>query len=205
MGVGKRRRAEQAERRRKVVILSGIGTVLAALVIYAFVALWSGTGATPSSAYTVATGSNTTGPAGLAIGAPFPDFTMTEVSGRTITNASLLNMPTLIWFTTSYCVPCQVGARRVAQLEDAMGPGALNVVVVFVDPKESPGDLQRWRQQFGKPDWQVGFDNGLAIRVQLQYLDTKYLLDRKGVVQDSNVNIADDAYLARIRQIVQSP
>jgi len=86
-----------------------------------------------------------------------------------------------------------------------MGPGALNVVVVFVDPKESPSDLQRWRQQFGKPDWQVGFDNGLAIRVQLQYLDTKYLLDRKGVVQDSNVNIADDAYLARIRQIVQSP
>lgn len=203
MGLGKRQRAERGRRRRKVVILSGIGAALAAFVVYVLVALGTSTGGTSSSPYSVAPSSNTNGPGHLAVGTPFPRFTMTEVSGNPITNSSLLGRPTLIWFTTSYCVPCQVGAKRVSRLEDDLGPGTLNVVVVFVDPKESPSDLQRWRQQFGRPDWEVGFDNGLATQIQLQYLDTKYLLDRQGVIRDVNVNIADDQYLTRLRQIVQ--
>lgn len=63
--------------------------------------------------------------------------------------------------------------------------------------------LQHWRQQFGRQGWEVGLDSGLATQVQLQYLDTKYLLNGRGVIQDVNVNIVDDQYLARIRQIVQ--
>lgn len=198
MSKGFREAQRRARRRRRLVLLGVIGAA-AAVVVATVVALNAG----GSKPYTVASNSNATDAGALTTGASFPDFAMTDVSGRSITKASLENKPSVIWFTTSYCVPCQVGATRVAQLEDGVGAGAFNVLVVFVDPKESASDLRRWRQQFGRPDWMVGLDNGLANRVQLRYLDTKYLLDKQGVIQDVNVNIADDQYLSLIRQTVQ--
>lgn len=140
--------------------------------------------------------------AALRPGAVFPAFSVTEVDARQITPASLRNRPSIVWFTTTYCVPCQIGAKRVAELDDDLGGKAFDVLVVFVDTSESPSELQRWRQQFARPDWMVAPDTDLARKVELRFLDTKYLLDRQGVIRNVDVNIADEKYLALIRQAV---
>src|SRR5712691_6402668 len=65
----------------------------------------------------------------IRVGAPFPDFRVTDAAtGRVVTNASLEGKPTILWFTTSYCVPCQIGARLVTRLEDQIGGKPFNVV-----------------------------------------------------------------------------
>ncbi|MBI2426472.1 MAG: TlpA family protein disulfide reductase [Candidatus Kerfeldbacteria bacterium] len=139
-----------------------------------------------------------------SVEALFPDFSLTEVSGETITRDSLKGKPTIVWFTATWCTPCQIGAKKVAQLQKELGDDKLNVLVVFVDPKESASDLRNWRNQFAHPDWKLAFDNGLAEKIGIRYLDSKYLLGSDGVIQDFNTSIADDQYLALIRSAVNA-
>jgi thiol-disulfide isomerase/thioredoxin len=145
-------------------------------------------------------------PASPVIGAPFPAFELVDVDGNTINNETVSGKPTILWFTTSWCVPCQIGARRVAAVDDELAGDAFDVVVVFVDPRESDDDLRLWKRRFANPDWVVAFDNAAAPLAQMamvQYLDTKFLIDASGLLVDTDVQIAKGAYLRKIRSVVQ--
>lgn len=140
----------------------------------------------------------------IQIGAPFPPFSVTEVGGRVITNKSLEGKSAIIWFTTSWCMPCQIGARKVSKLDDELGGSAFDVLVVFVDPREKDSDLISWRKSFAREDWMVAFDSQtdqIAQKVGLQYLDSKYLLDKNGVVKNIDFQIVDKNYINIIREV----
>ncbi len=139
------------------------------------------------------------------MGALFPSFELTAAgSGDVLTRSSLKGKPSIVWFTTSYCVPCQIGASRVAPVDDELGGKAFNVLVVFVDPREPASALINWRQ-FGRSDWRVALDRGndLATKVGLRVLDTKFLLDRRGVIENVDFAVADNAYLGKVRKTVR--
>lgn len=142
----------------------------------------------------------------LKVGNIFPDFKVVEVDGKEVTRDSLKGKPSIVWFTTGWCVPCQIGARDVAKVDDELGGQAFNVLVVFVDPRESKDDLIKWRKNFANPDWLVAFDNQLtqlAAKVDLKFLDSKFILDKNGVIRNIDFKIADENYLNTIRQIVK--
>lgn len=148
----------------------------------------------------------TQSPVTLAVGSTFPDFTLTEVGGKTITRDLLKGKLVIIWFTTSWCVPCQVGALDVSKLDDNLGGKAFEVLVVFVDPKETDSDLKLWRKRFARDDWMVAFDNELtqlAAKVNLRFLDSKFLLDKNGIIKNIDFAIADEKYLNIIRGVVK--
>lgn len=145
------------------------------------------------------------GPGSIEVGRPFPGFSVTAVDGRVVSGSSLGGKPTIIWFTTSYCLPCQAGARQVAQLDDQLGGNAFNVLVMFVDPKEAPAALTSWREQFGRPDWSVALDQNdtFASAVGLRYLDTKLLLGPDGTLENVNLNPVDPDYLGLLQKAVR--
>jgi len=139
-----------------------------------------------------------------SVGNAFPDFSAIDIEGVSLSNQSLKGKPSIIWFTATWCTPCQIGAKKVAQLQRELGDNRLNVLVFFVDPKESADDLRNWRSQFANPDWKLAFNNGLAEKIDIRYLDSKYLLGNDGVIKDFNTSIADDQYLALIRSAVNA-
>lgn len=132
-------------------------------------------------------------------GDPFPSFDLTEAGGRRLTNGSIAGKPAIVWFTTSYCVPCQLGAQAVAQLDDQLGGEAFEVLVVFVDPSEPRSALIEWRKRFANEDWLVALDDGLSQQVGLHYLDTKFLLDEGGIIRDVDVVQVDRGYIDLVR------
>ena len=143
----------------------------------------------------------------LAVGEIFPEFNLVDVDGGTFTRDSFSDKPSIIWFTTSWCVPCQIGAKEVAKLDDEFGGNAFDVFVVFVDPRENESDLRKWKQDFANEDWVVAFDSqadALAQKINLKFLDTKYLLDSNGVIQNIDLQIANEKYLDVIRGVVEN-
>lgn len=134
-------------------------------------------------------------------GNAFPIFSLIEADGRTVTNQSLGGKPSIVWFTTSYCIPCQQGAALVAKLDDELGGDAFDVLVVFVDPGEPMSALTNWRDRFANDDWMVALDDGtLSEKVGLRYLDSKFLLDASGTIRNIDVVQADDNYLDLLRE-----
>jgi cytochrome oxidase Cu insertion factor (SCO1/SenC/PrrC family) len=122
---------------------------------------------------------------GTAVGDLAPAFTFVDLDGTTVTRDSLRGRPAVLWFTASYCVPCQEGALTLRRLLGRIGAeNRLAVVMVFVDPGETRDSLVQWKSRFGAPDWKVGFTTArMFTDYRVRYLDTKYLLDQNGVIR----------------------
>ncbi len=203
-------RAGLARRKKKQrLILGAIIIVVFAGAVAAF-ALSNGSpgGREPTALKTAGPDNSSNGLGGdvtaVEEGKAFPPFSLTEAEGRTLTNDSLKGKPSIVWFTTSYCVPCQQGAALVSQLDDELGGDAFDVLVVFVDPNEPVSALTSWRERFANGDWMVVLDDGneLSEKVGLRFLDSKFLLDESGTIRNIDVVQADDDYLKLLKEKV---
>lgn len=209
-------RQERARRRRRgQIAVAAIVTaaVLIAGSVVASIIIDRGSGTDANANQTAASNSPTAGPTAgdsgsqgvdstsNSVGKQFPDFELTAPDGKPVTRAALAGKPSIIWFTIKGCIPCEQGAPKLASVDDEAGGKALNVLVVFVDPKESLSTLSQWRERFGRPDWLMGLDtkNALTNAVKLQYLDTRFLLDERGQILDVEVQPVNDGYLQVVR------
>lgn len=142
---------------------------------------------------------------GTGVGQLAPDFQLVEVDGQTINRDSLRGKPALLWFTAAYCIPCQEGALRLQPILEDLGADSIRIVMVFIDPTEPPAALVDWRQRFGRPEWSVAFDAGgrMTRDYGVQYLDTKYLLDREGVIRYTDVvTLQPDVWRPQIENVI---
>ena len=194
--------AEQARKKRQRLV----GAAVAAVVLVA-VAVFAVQRATPTTQALPASASggseSSSGPA--EVGQPFTDFRLVTVDGAQITPAKLAGNDTLLWFTTTYCVPCQIGAQKYQSLDNELGDKAPTVLFVFLDPQEPAAALSEFRSKFGLPAWQMALDTDqLAQRAGVQVLDTKIFLDEEGIVRDINTPPVNDAYLDDVRKLASA-
>ena len=124
---------------------------------------------------------------GLDQGFTAPYFILRDVDSKEVSRESLKGEPLMMFFTTTWCTPCQIGARNLAKYDLETGDKAFNVMIVFVDPQETEGQLRNWKQSFGREDWFIAKDNGMAQIYEVQYLDTKYVLDKDSVIKWKNL------------------
>ena len=66
-----------------------------------------------------------------------------------------------------------------------VGGSPFNVLIVFVDPRETDDELREYRARFAFPEsWHYALDrDGMVTKYALRYLDTKFVLDRDGVIR----------------------
>ncbi len=130
---------------------------------------------------------------GVALGDLAPSFHLTDVYGRLITRTSLVaEKPGLMFFTTTYCLPCIRGLQELTRFQRDVGSDRFNVLIVFVDPQESHAALRAYQEGNGLPrTWHYAVDTDeMVVKYSLRFLDTKYVLDRRGVVRFADVHLA---------------
>ena len=120
---------------------------------------------------------------GLVIGAVAPNFQLTDPVNGNITKENFLGKPLFIFFTTTWCTPCQIGAQNLARYDDEHGGNAFNVLIVFIDDKETANQFINWKKQFGTDDWYVAKGIDMANNYHVQFLDTKYVFDKDGIIK----------------------
>jgi thiol-disulfide isomerase/thioredoxin len=197
-------RARQARRRPRRIQVAVAGSVLVAALLAMVVVAVSAGSAGGGGGGTAAHRAGTVDATRASVGKPFPDFTLTAADGRPVTKASLGGRKSIIWFTDTTCVPCQLGAVQVARLDDQLGGDAFGIVAVFVNRNEPTEALTAWRARYARPDWRVALDQqGLANTLRLRYLDTKFLLDEHGTILDVDPAPVDGGYLRRLRETVR--
>lgn len=138
----------------------------------------------------------------VQVGATFPDFRLTTADGEQVTAADLRGRDTILWFTTTSCVPCQEGALAYRPVAEQLGGDAPRTLFVFLDAQEPDSALLDYRTEFGLPDWLMARDDdGLALRAGVQVLDTKIFVDETGAVANIDTAPVNGAYLDTVRRL----
>ena len=95
---------------------------------------------------------------GLNVGQIAPDFSLQDPANGVISKNTFQGKPLFIFFTATYCVPCQIGAQNLARYDDETGGNKFNVLIVFVDESETNSQFLAWKNSFGRSDWYVAVD-----------------------------------------------
>lgn len=60
-------------------------------------------------------------------------------------------------------------------------------MIVFVDEKETEEQFIDWKSKYGRNDWYIAKGSGMAQAYNVQYLDTKYVFDKNGVIRWTDI------------------
>ncbi len=117
-----------------------------------------------------------------------PDFTLTTLSGKVITNESLAGKPTLLMFWAAWCGVCRREMPNVKALyEEKRGKGLQAVAVGFQDSKSNIADyVKDHADTFIFP---VAYDaeDRVSTSFAIRATPTFFLLDKEGRIVLSHV------------------
>ncbi|MBI2664644.1 TlpA family protein disulfide reductase [Candidatus Woesearchaeota archaeon] len=120
---------------------------------------------------------------GIAEGKLARDFALATIDGNVVKLSDFRGKYVLFASMATWCVPCQIEAANVKRAQNNFPHIPLVVMQIDVDQRETAQDLERFRQQFGRNDWIMGFDDGsIAQLYSIRSFDTTIIVDPDGKI-----------------------
>jgi len=170
---------------RKDYLMYGVLALIVVVGIFAY----SDVSETPVTEHVEYTYTPQSSPTDLDVGIQAPESSIKDPEKGSISKSTFEGKPLFIFFTTTWCIPCQIGGENLAQYDEEKGDDAFNVLIVFLDPRETDSQFIEWRDKFGRKDWYVAKgvdverDYNMGRDYKVRFLDTKYLIDREGIIR----------------------
>jgi thiol-disulfide isomerase/thioredoxin len=120
----------------------------------------------------------------LAVGAKFPDFNVTDVSGQPLSVASDKGKVVLIDFWATWCGPCRMEMPNVIAAYQKYHSKGFDIIGVSLDHDKAPllsylkDQKITWPQYFDGQGW----SNKLAVKYGIQAIPANFLLDANGKI-----------------------
>jgi len=112
-----------------------------------------------------------------------PDFSLITVEGSTVRLSDFKGKYVLFASMATWCTPCKIEAQNVKRFQDSFPNVSLQVMQIDVDPNETSQDLINFRQNTGKNDWIMGFDDGSISQLyNIRTFDTTFIVDPNGKI-----------------------
>ncbi len=130
-----------------------------------------------------------TGNIGSQVGDIAHDFSIIDVDNNQVFLRQVKGKPIVLAFFATWCIPCQIEAERIKQLDDETGGDKFAVYQIGVDGKETNNDLRQFKSDFGNKDWIVGLGLDVAQQYNVRTLDTTLIIDKEGniIYRDNGV------------------
>jgi protein SCO1 len=97
---------------------------------------------------------------------PAPAFSLTDQRGRRVTSASFRGGPWLLMFLDSRCTTlCPIAGHQIGSVERQMGSHRIPLVVVSVNPADTPWSVHRAAREWG---WHGGWTWLMGTAAQLR-------------------------------------
>ena len=139
---------------------------------------------------------STGGTARLAIGAPAPDFVLTDLDGGVVQLGALRGRPVVLNFWATWCAPCRIEMPEIARVHAQFRDQ--NLAVIGIDLQEEP-ETVRAAVARGQFPWTfaVDPDGAVARTYQITSLPSTVFIDRAGIVRAVFVGATTQELLAQ--------
>jgi thiol-disulfide isomerase/thioredoxin len=113
-----------------------------------------------------------------------PELVVTTLDGRTFRLSEHRGQPVVLFLTASWCSSCIPEIATLNKLYEHYQDKGLQVVVVSIDPGDTPADLQRFKSLARGADYTWGLDTAekAAVAFDVKALETKIVVGRDGQV-----------------------
>lgn len=119
---------------------------------------------------------------GITPGKLAKDFSLITIESKTVKLSDFRGKYVLFAFFATWCTPCKIEAQNVKKAQENLDL-PLVVMQIGVDPRETKQDLINFRNQFGKYDWIMGFDDGsISSLYNIRTFDTTLVVDPEGKI-----------------------
>lgn len=128
------------------------------------------------------------------VGYTAPDFTLTDLKGKSWRLSSLRGKPVFLNFWATWCPPCQAEMPDIEALHRRYGKDVVILGVNLTTSETSPQSVAKFLAAHGYT-FPVVLDKtgSVAQKYLVRFIPTSFFIDRKGIIRAMAVGAMDQA------------